>query len=188
MGQKFAAYASNGAIVGFYDDIDSPVPSGVTAIPITADEWLAAIMTPGYTVANGALVAPAAPTKAQLLAQAQAAQAGALRAACGAAIVGGFTSSALGSAHTYPSQITDQINLMGASQAASAAPTGWTIDYWCADGTGAWSYASHTADQIKQVFADGVIVRVGLSAKLATLSAQVGAATTVAAVQAVVWA
>ena len=69
MGQKFAAYNASGAITAFYDSIDSPVPSGVIAIEITDAQWQECLATPGYTVANGDLVAPAAPTAAELAAQ-----------------------------------------------------------------------------------------------------------------------
>lgn len=41
------------------------------------------------------------------LAEAQAAKTAQLTAACAAQIVAGFTSSALGSTHTYPSKETD---------------------------------------------------------------------------------
>ncbi|HDR8929202.1 TPA: phage tail protein [Burkholderia vietnamiensis] len=39
MGQKFAAYDVQGSITGFYDSIDSPLPEGVAAKPITDDQW-----------------------------------------------------------------------------------------------------------------------------------------------------
>ncbi|MFL9907360.1 hypothetical protein [Paraburkholderia sp. RL17-337-BIB-A] len=73
MGQKFAAYNAQGAIMAFYDSVDSPVPEGVTAIEITDAQWQTCIATSGYTVVNGALVAPtppAPPTAAQIAAQA----------------------------------------------------------------------------------------------------------------------
>jgi hypothetical protein len=57
--QKYAAYDEEGNIIGFYDEIDSPVPQGVNAIPISHDEWQTALMLPGHTVEDGALVAPA---------------------------------------------------------------------------------------------------------------------------------
>jgi hypothetical protein len=69
MSQKYAAYDSTGAIIAYYDSIDSPVPQGVTAIEITDEQWQAAISTPGYTISNGAMVAPAMPTAAQVAAQ-----------------------------------------------------------------------------------------------------------------------
>jgi hypothetical protein len=40
MGQKYAAYSAQGAIIAFYDSVDSPVPSGVNTIEITDDDWL----------------------------------------------------------------------------------------------------------------------------------------------------
>ncbi len=130
-----------------------------------------------------------APT-AQTVVQSQAAQTAALSAACGAQIVAGFASSALGSAHTYPSQPLDQSNLIGAATASQSPglPSTWTCNFWCADSSGAWALRPHTAVQIQQVLADGVAAREALSAKLAGLVAQVQAATTVAAVQAIVWA
>lgn len=57
----------------------------------------------GYNVVSGALVPPSAPTAAQLLAQARAVQIALVIEGCQAAIVGSFTSSALGSARSYPS-------------------------------------------------------------------------------------
>ena len=67
MGQKYASYDSNGIVNGFYDSIDSPVPSGVTAIPITEAEWQAALSSPyqPVTVVNGVLNIPSGPTLAQ---------------------------------------------------------------------------------------------------------------------------
>jgi hypothetical protein len=72
MGQKYAAYNAQGAITGFYDGAISPVPDGVNAIEITDAQWQTCLSNPGYTVADGALVAPtppAPPTTAQLLVQ-----------------------------------------------------------------------------------------------------------------------
>ena len=74
MGQKYASYNTSGEISGFYDSVDSPVPSGVPAIGITQEQWQACLSQPGWTVQNGELVAPPAPTAAQILAQAQSAQ------------------------------------------------------------------------------------------------------------------
>jgi len=58
MGQKYAAYSNSGQITGFYDSVDSPAPAGVQAIAITDQEWQTCLSQPGWTVANGALVAP----------------------------------------------------------------------------------------------------------------------------------
>lgn len=69
MGQKYAAYDAQGAIIAFYDSEDSPAPEGAQAIEITDDQWQACLSSPLYKVAGGALVAP---TTAQLVAQAAA--------------------------------------------------------------------------------------------------------------------
>jgi hypothetical protein len=109
MGQKYAAYNAQGLITAYYDSVDSPVQAGVVdVIEITFAQWQACLSATGYTVQNGVLTAPTPPTDAQLLATAQAAQAAVVTTACYATITGGFTSSALGSAYTYPSNNTTQ--------------------------------------------------------------------------------
>lgn len=70
MNQRFAAYDAQGNIYAYYHSEDSPVPAGVTnTLAITDAQWQTCIGTPGYTVKNGALVAPIPPTAAQVAAQ-----------------------------------------------------------------------------------------------------------------------
>ncbi|HQU11401.1 MAG TPA: hypothetical protein PLV07_07435, partial [Acidiphilium sp.] len=119
----------------------------------------------------------------------QAAQIAVLKAACEAAITGGYVSAALGSAHTYPSTPTDQLN-MAASVIASqlpGLPSTWATAFWCQDSTGKWAMLAHTAPQIQQAGSDGKAWVTTQQLKLASLSAQVMAATTVTAVQAITW-
>lgn len=242
MVQKYAAYNAQGAIIGFYDSVDSPVPAGVNAIAITDAQWYACQVTQGYTIVNGTLTAPAAPTAAQLLANAQAAQVVTLSNACATAIVSGFTSVALGVVHTYPSKPTDQQNLSASIIAALLAANGatvwspnavyaagaiasaggqlytcvsagtsgattptwpaavgaiandngvqwqiWTTPFWCEDAGGNWAWVDHTSAQIQKVGVDGKQAILACMAKNAALAAQVAAATTVAAVQAITW-
>jgi len=118
---------------------------------------------------------------ASTLPGAQSVQNALLSSSCAAAIVSGFQSSALGEPHTYPSTQNDQTNLIGSVAA------GVPVTFWCEDSTGAWSYAQHTADQIKQVLIDAATARMAYSQKLAGYVAQVAAATTVEDVQAIVW-
>jgi hypothetical protein len=188
MGQKFAAYNAQGAITAFYDDAVSPPPADVAAIEITDAEWVEAIAG-GYTVANGELVAPAAPTAAEQLATAQVAQTALISAACANAIGSGFTSSALGSAYSYPSKSTDQQNL-ASSVLSSLMPNlaaTWTTPFWCADSTGAWAFRNHTAAQIQQVGQDGKTAILACMTKNQALAEEIAAATSIAAVQAIVW-
>lgn len=121
-------------------------------------------------------------TSLQVLTDAKLIQIQAITQACGAQIVSGFTSSALGAAHTYPSQLFDQINLIGSVTSGLA-----TIDFWCADNTNTWNIVAHTLAQIKQVLADAATIRMSYSTKLKTLTDNINAATTVADVQAVIW-
>ncbi|MGI4812021.1 MAG: hypothetical protein ACRYG5_06595 [Janthinobacterium lividum] len=73
MGQKYAASTAPGATVIFYDSVDSPVPSGITAIAISDAQWQECLANPGYTLVDGALVAPTAapaPSAGEIAAQA----------------------------------------------------------------------------------------------------------------------
>jgi hypothetical protein len=188
MGQKFAAYDASiaGQIVGFYDSIDSPPPGDVTVTEITDEQWQACLANPGgFVIQNDALVdAPIDPAAA--LANAQSARLAMLASMCQAQIVGGFTSSALGTSTNYPSQSTDQSNLQSAVQAAvsSAAVAGWTTPLWCEQG-GVWGFTAHTASQVQQVNVDWVTFRSAAQAQYATAVGQVNNATTVDAVQAI---
>ena len=71
MGQKSASYNSSGAVVAYYDSLDSPPPATATVIDITDSQWQSAISCQyPVSVVNGSLVIPTGPT----LAQAQATQ------------------------------------------------------------------------------------------------------------------
>ena len=162
-------------------DVPLPLPSG--CIPCTqaqAETWQS------LELVNGVL--QPIPT-ASLVATAQAIQAAQLTTDCKNAITGGFVSSALGSSYTYPSTMIDQHNL-AASVTASLLPnlpSGWTTPFWAMNNVGTWSFMPHTAAQIQQVGLDGKAWVVSCQEKLAGLNAQIAAAQTVAAVQAVTW-
>jgi hypothetical protein len=113
----------------------------------------------------------------------------ALTAACQAAIVGGYQSSALGTEHTYPSGITDQINMMG-SVTASLLPdvgSGWATPFWCSDQAGDWQFRSHGPEQIRAAGADGKAHVVTCQGILEALSIQAMSATTEADINAIEW-
>lgn len=126
----------------------------------------------------------------------QAAQVALVSAGCQAAIFAGFTSSALGEAYTYPSQLQDQLNLNGEitlSQLAASQVAGWTTEFWCADSTGNWDMRAHTAAQIQQVGSDFVATKQANIKQNIVLAGQIMAVTNatpnpVDAVQAIVWA
>ncbi len=94
-----------------------------------------------------------------------------LKAACSAAVRGGFVSAALGSDHRYDTDKTeDQVNLIGAGNA------GADIKYTCTEvTTGIKSRRLHTAAQMAQVLADGIAQKDAyidlLHARLAAVSA-----------------
>ncbi|HTQ70639.1 MAG TPA: hypothetical protein VMH92_03995 [Acidocella sp.] len=120
--------------------------------------------------------APAGPT----LAQQQAAQNAAMSAACQAAILSGFTSSGLGSAYNYPCDAVTQTNIIAASDHGGSL--------WCQpQAGGAWAFQAHSEAQATQVYSDMTAHIQAQQTIYAGLLAQIAAATTVAAVQAIVW-
>ncbi|POA99735.1 hypothetical protein C2134_05025 [Chromobacterium sinusclupearum] len=188
MGQKLAAFDVSGQIMAFYDSIDSPPADRENVIPITNEEWQMCLSQPGWTVANGKLLAPIPPAAAVQLQQAQRIQCQRLQAACESAITASFKSMALGpQPYVYGSQLTDQNNLLSALSAAQGQPANWSTPLWCADGKGDWSFLPHTAAQVLQVNQDWVAFRTMQQQKYASLIAQVQVAATVQAVQAVAW-
>ena len=104
-----------------------------------------------------------------------------INAACTLAIVGGFTSSALGAPHTYDSALEDQLTLIG------GVGLGIDLPYRCADAADVKEFRLHTAVQLKQVAADGALVKLTALEKAAALKAQVQAAASTAAVEVVAW-
>lgn len=119
----------------------------------------------------------------------KAAKIGVLTAACAAAIVGGYQSSALGAPHFYPSAITDQINMMGSvtDSLLPDLPVDWTTPFWCRDEAGQWAFRLHDVTQIQQAGADGKAYIVECQARLEQLSAQVMLSASAEAVAAIVW-
>jgi hypothetical protein len=65
-------------------------------------------------------------------------------------IEAGYTSDALGTTHTYPSDGDYQTNILGAKLAGVDMP------FMCADESDNWDRRHHTAAELAQVFTDGV--------------------------------
>jgi len=166
---------STGKITGVGQTPDGTLP--LNAVECTATE---AAGFQQYAVDLSAAVPAIIPAPAaQLLAQSQDAQITALRAACQAQIVAGFSSAALGSSATYGSDTITQSNI---TRAAASAMGG---SLWVADSSGAWTLAAHTQAQAIQARADMWAHIQTAQARYAMLLAQVRAATTVAQAQAV---
>lgn len=144
-------------------------------------------VTMGWTW-DGTIFAPPVPT----LDEAKAVQSFLIRTACQSQIISGFSSAALGTPYSYPSNLVDQQNLSAnvlSSTLPSASVSGWTTEQLCADGSTppVWAYRAHTQAQIQQVGLDAKAAIMACLLKNATLQSQIAAATTVAGVQAVVW-
>lgn len=120
---------------------------------------------------------------------AQTEQQSALALNCQTAIVSGFTSSALGAPHTYPSTLTDQQNLSSAATTTMLPnlPKDWSIAIWCADESGVWAKTAHTAEQVQQVALDCHTFIEAQRDKYNDLLTKVSKATKVSTVKKIVW-
>ncbi|MDI7185563.1 hypothetical protein QMM42_04935 [Leptospira santarosai] len=88
---------------------------------------------------------------------------------CEQKIVSGFASTALGASYFYSSDRDDQLNLVGLVSLNAS------VLYKCTDKDGIKEYRNHTADQIKQVLADGAARKTFLLQKCASLKAMIQA-------------
>lgn len=106
---------------------------------------------------------------------------------CNEAIISGFTSSALGTVHTYPSDEEAQRNFNSELHMFNIDPN-YTSLFKTLDA----GYLSHTKSQLLQVFSDGHIFKVNQLSRLNGplpngLKAKVDAAITVDDVNAITW-
>ncbi|MFM0165653.1 hypothetical protein PQR39_35125 [Paraburkholderia sediminicola] len=187
MGQKYAAYDANGNINAFYDSVDSPVPAGLTnVIEITDAQWQTCINNQGqWYVSDGALAPVPPPTAAELLAQAQAAQTAILSAAYAAAINAPVSyTTAAGTTAVFNQNAVAKANLQNAMLASEKSGE-WAINLWLS-ASGA-PVTPFTYADLQGLAAAMEAIDAPDYQLLLQLIAQANAATTVAAVQAVVW-
>jgi hypothetical protein len=191
MGQKYVAYDAAGVIIGYFDsEAAVPPPPNVALTLAVSDSDFAACLASliPYTVdvVNLVLVAPSA---AAVLAAAQSMQNALLSSSAGAQIGTGFTSSALGAPYTYALDLVSQSNMQAAAirmSLTNPAPPS-TINYMCADANGVWLRRPHNQTQLLQAAIDGMTYIEAVLAKKDGFVSQINAATTVQAVEAIVW-
>ncbi|MBB4952775.1 hypothetical protein H4S14_000817 [Agrobacterium vitis] len=175
------AAVSDGGLFVKWDDILIPSPEGQTYI--ISDAPIGSIIGDDGTWTL--------PTVAQVsvLDDVKAGKVAALTTFCADKIVSGYVSSALGSPHTYPSKLNDQINMMG-SVSASLLPNiamDWSTPFWCADLDGVWAFRQHSCAQIQRAGADGKAHVVSCQSALEQLTVLVMSATTAETVDAINW-
>lgn len=186
MGQKSAAYLKDtGVIVGFYDIKDSPAPDGALTIDITDAQWQTCLEQPGQWCVDNGMLAAVTQSADAVLASAQAAQVLLVNAAYAVAVQQPVTfKTASGVSAQFDADSSSQTILMQATQGyvlANAVPTDF---YWVA--------ADNTRVPFTLVDLQGLyqaMLAQGWAAfqKRQELKADIAAATTVAAVQAIVW-
>lgn len=164
--------------IGVHTYAEAPISYPKNEMPCSVEQ----AKTPSFwQLVGGVLV--------EYLPAVKAAQIAALSAACAASITGGYTSSALGSAHQYGSAPTDQLN-MAASVLASLLPglaLTWTTPFKCQPVGGAWALLPHTAAQIQQAGSDGKAWVLACQTRFAALAAQIENASSATEASAVAW-
>lgn len=181
-------FDSNGFATGIYAPDDPSIPSGAQEISdsllktLSADTGKYVVVSDGNKISSVKAYVPSLDEQKKL-------KVVELTNNCKDAITGGYTSAALGSVHTYPSQPNDQANMV-ASVTDSLLPnlsSSWTTKFWCADEAGTWAFRAHTAAEIQQAGQAGKAFIQSQQEKLETLTQQVNAATTKKAVAAITW-
>jgi len=176
-------------VIGWFDTeaFDCVLPSAELLLELSPDDWQRNVEQPRW-VTEGLLLSDSEPYQSVTLEQIKAAKLAEISAACAAEIVGGFSSSALGALYAYPSQVTDQSNLMAAVLSSLSAPAeGWETPVWCTDAQGVGAYRQHTAAQVQAVGNDSLTARNAALAKKAELEARISQAVIVEQVQAASW-
>jgi len=176
MSKKYGIFDENGVATSFYSDDINTIPTGVIAL--TDAQYQDLTSNQGARIWNSATSSVVDAVIPILVVQDR--QVAILTAACANTIIGGYSSSALGSAYTYASQSTDQANLV-----QTAASAGGNL--WCKNSAGIWSFMAHTQVQAQAALADFVTFRNKQQQQLVTLTAQVNAATTVVVIDAINW-
>lgn len=188
---KYAAIGPIGALIYFDDEFSAASEVPADAVQLSDAQWKTCVDEPGkWTIINGVVSPIPDPTHAELLAQSQRDQVSEISASCQAAIYSGFSSSALGIPHTYPTSDRDQQNLTSAAL-ASLMPSvvgNWVTPLQCAASTGGWFLVDHTAVQIQRVWQDWQEQLAANLRKTQDLTARIAAAISVADVRAIVWA
>lgn len=192
MSTKYVHYnETTKAIKGFYDDYihgteieatyDSegveltPASIDISAIPtpnfpITDLEWNTALETGADTVDDVAFTLFVTPTADDVLVQtAKDRKIKELNEVCETSLVAGFSSSALGTPHTYQSDRDDQINLIG------MVLDGVDSVFKCLDVgvTDTWAYRPHSISELQTVLADGKTMKLTQLQKCTSLKSQV---------------
>lgn len=143
---------------GLFYHSDVPATREDDAVELTDDQYLAvfAAQRTGLRITAGKDGKPVAvdPHLTMSLADAKVAKQTELSRACQATIIGGFTSNALGSPRTYPSDTINQSNILLAAQVSIAEGADWSTPLWCQDSRGIWAQVDHSSAQAQTVARD----------------------------------
>lgn len=123
------------------------------------------------------------------ISKAKAAKSQEIKFKCQETIFKGFTSTALGTPHNYPSDDKDQANLAASvlSSLYPLLPSDWTTMFLCQDEDGVWQFRHHNATQIQKVGADGKEFILNVRLKNEGLQNMISSALTVEEVNAITW-
>lgn len=163
------------------DASNNIVGSGFTPDGTVPDGCVVCSQLQAQNPFNWAIVKGEIMPSPNVLANTQAAQIQILSSACAKQIISGFSSPALGTPNNYASGEIDQQNIVQSAQSTKGGLLS------CANASGVWTRQPHTQAQAQQVLEDFVTARDAARSKLGALETQVSAATTLEAVQAILW-
>jgi hypothetical protein len=169
---------------GFYDDaLSLKLPGDAVQITEGQHQSLLDAQSNGHIIAADATGKPTA--VAPSLQQLQATRLAELRKSCRDTLLGGFTSTALGVIHSYPSTETDQQNLRDALLTSISSPA-LESPLWCTN-SGGWKMKPHTALQVEQVHSDWIAFRIAQQQRLLLLQTSANMAASAEALAAITW-
>lgn len=178
----------NGRILGWYDkNLHKLIPT--PNIEVSNKIWQESIHKNAYDKITKTFVIKDFRTLDEL----KTSKLSSINTSCEAAIVGGFTSSALDSEHVYQSDRDDQINLMGLVTAGAddllkcGVSTIVIEEDETETETIIWDWKPHTVAQLKAVFDDGATFKKQQLIKANTLKAQIRSATTLEELETIEW-
>ena len=184
----YFVYDSNGNIIGqpWQSSSEMVAPDGYNMLVVAEGDPTAqdAFVNPSfYTVQNGQLVQVSNYSQLQLQ-QAQQEQIALLRQGYEQTLAGGFSATIEGTAHTFGWQISDQINLNSVQSAIANNYLSYPVQYADINGNPVTLSSATDLQAIEQAATKFLSAQ---HQQVLTLIGQVQQATTVEAVQAIVW-
>lgn len=165
-------------VIGRYDSLIENPPQGSHYIEVSSSEEMMQTFPSGWRVVDNQLLPPPPPDPQQTLASNKNSRKFAIRQSCAYNIESGFSHSISNQSFRYSSKITDQLNINNAAQIGG--------NLWRAYNTN-WEFVAHSIEDAQAVQKSLWQHIQQCQSQLNTLYANIDAATTVEAVDAIQW-